>query len=270
MAGKQFMAEAERWGGQILPVDSEPSAIFQCFGSQQLPKGGMRGYGTLARRVFLTASGGAFYKRQGDLSGVSVEEALNHPTWKMGKKITIDCATLMNKGFEAIEIMNLFALDSKQLEIVIHEQSIIHGAVEFKDGSTIAQLSPPDMKLPIQYAMTWPERRKCLVEPLDLFSVGQLTFAKPDFQRFNCLGLALEAARQGGGMPAVLNAADEVAVEAFIAGRIRFTDISRVIEKTMSAHMTQGHLPSFSEIVEIDEWARIKSEEAVTSLGATV
>ena len=156
MAGEQFMAEAERWGGRILPVDSEPSAIFQCFGSQKLPKGGLRGYGKLAKRVILTASGGAFYKRQGDLSSVTPAEALAHPTWKMGKKITVDCATLMNKGFETIEIKNLFGLDLKQIEIVIHHQSIIHGAVEFNDGSVIAQMSPPTWLSPS--STPWPGR----------------------------------------------------------------------------------------------------------------
>jgi 1-deoxy-D-xylulose-5-phosphate reductoisomerase len=268
MAGEQFMIEAERWGGRILPVDSEPSAMFQCFESRPTPKGGLRGYGKLARRVLLTASGGAFYRRKGDLSKVTVEEALAHPTWKMGKKITLDCATLMNKGFEAIEIKNLFGLELRQIEIVIHPQSIIHSAVDFLDGSVLAQLSPPDMKLPIQYAMTWPERTQCVVEPLDLVRAGTLTFAQPDFQRFPCLALALEAARTGGGMPAVLNAADEAAVEAFIAGRIRFTDIPRVIETTMKAHRAGGHLPSFAEVAEIDQWAREKAGEAVNALSA--
>ena len=268
MAGEQFMIEAERWGGKILPVDSEPSAIFQCFGSRELPKGGLRGYGKTARRVILTASGGAFKNYKGDLADVTAEQALKHPTWKMGQKITLDCATLMNKGFEAIEIKNLFALSLDQIEIVIHAQSIIHGAVEFSDGSMIAQMSPPDMRLPIQYAMTWPERTKRVVESLDLFKTGELTFAKPDFKRFRCLDLALEACRAGGGMPAVLSAADEVAVDSFVAGKIRFTDIPRVIETTMKAHQVQGHLPSFAEVAEIDQWAREKAAEMVEALGA--
>lgn len=268
MAGEQFMTEAERWGGKILPVDSEPSAIFQCFGSQRLPKGGLRGYGKLARRVVLTASGGAFYKREGDLSTVTPDEALKHPTWKMGKKITVDSASLMNKGFEAIEIKNLFGLDLKQIEIVIHHQSIIHGAVEFNDGSVIAQLSAPDMALPIQYAMAWPDRAKSVIDRLDLFKTGSLTFAEPDFRRFPCLALALEAARAGGGMPAVLNAADEVAVESFLAGRLRFTDIPRVIETTMKAYKPEGQLPSFAEVAEVDAWARDKAAEMAGALGA--
>lgn len=261
MAGEQFMIEAERWGGRILPVDSEPSAMFQCFGTQAMPKEGLRGYGRTARRVFLTASGGAFARYQGDLSKVTVEQALAHPTWKMGRKITLDCATLMNKGLETIEIKNLFGLNLSQIQIVVHPQSIIHSAVEFLDGSVLAQMSPPDMKLPIQYAMTWPRRTRPVIEPIDLFAAGRLDFSKPDFERFPCLALAWEAARVGGSMPAVLNAADETAVESFIAGRIRFTDIPRLIEGCMAAHRSSGGLPSFSEVVEVDQWARMKSKE---------
>lgn len=268
MAGEQFMIEAERWGAAILPVDSEPSAMFQCFATHKPPRGGMRGWGALVRRVFLTASGGAFYRHQGDLSAVTVEQALAHPTWKMGKKITIDCATLMNKGFEAIEIKNLFGLRLDQIQIVIHPQSIIHSAVEFSDGSVLAQMSPPDMKLPIQYAMTWPERTRSVIEPLDLVRAGSLTFAAPDFQRFPCLALALEAARAGGGMPAVLSAADEAAVGAFIARRIRFTDIPRIVESAMRAYRPSGGLPSLAEVVEIDQWAREKAAEAIDSIHA--
>lgn len=266
MAGEQFMLEADRWNARILPIDSEPSAMFQCLTSHPMPKSGLRGYGPLVQRAFLTASGGAFYRRKGDLSDVTVEEALAHPTWKMGKKITVDCATLMNKGFESIEIMNLFGLKLSQIEIVIHPQSIIHSAVEFKDGSVLAQMSPPDMKLPIQYAMTYPARAKRVIEPLDLFSIKNLTFDKPDFNRFPCLRLAQEAARAGGSMPAVLNAADEAAVAAFIASKIRFTDIPKVIEETMAAHRSSSRLPSFSEIVEVDQWANRKAQEVIAAL----
>jgi 1-deoxy-D-xylulose-5-phosphate reductoisomerase len=260
MAGAQFMREAQRWKARILPVDSEPSAIFQCLEGRTPRR--PSSFKDMLRRVLLTASGGAFYARQGDLSEVTVEEALRHPTWKMGKKITIDCATLMNKGFEAIEIMNLFGLKHSQIEIIIHPQSIVHSAVEFSDGAILAQLSPPDMRLPIQYALTYPERTIRVIESLDLFDVGKLTFKKPDFKRFPCLELASEAARQGGGAGAVLNAADEVAVEAFIQGRIRFTDIPRVIERTLGAYSPSGGLPSFAEIVETDAWARSKAQEA--------
>lgn len=253
MAGAQFMKEAERWEAKIVPVDSEPSAIFQCV--QGYPKKALN-------KVFLTASGGAFYKHKGSLDDVTVEQALNHPTWKMGKKITIDCATLMNKGLETIEIMNLFSLKPEQIEVVIHPQSIIHSGVEFSDGSVLAQMSPPDMRLPIQYAMTYPERTTRVVDPLDLFKVGELTFREPDFGRFPCLALAREAAKAGGGMPAVLNAADEVAVEAFISHKIRFTDIAKVVEKAMKAYKPAGGLPSLADVVEIDQWARRKAAEA--------
>jgi 1-deoxy-D-xylulose-5-phosphate reductoisomerase len=260
MAGAQFMREAERWGARIVPVDSEPSAIFQCVqGLNPDPKAAAP-LKTI-RRVILTASGGAFGKYTGDLSEVTPEMALKHPTWKMGRKITVDCATLMNKGFELIEIMNLFSLKRDQVEIVIHPQSIFHSGVEFSDGSVLAQMGLPDMKLPIQYGMTFPARTTRVVEPLDLFAVGALEFRKPDFRRFPCLDLAREAARAGGGMPAVLSAADEIAVEAFLAGKIKFTDIPRVVEKTMGGHQVSGGLPSFTEVVDIDAWARSKAEE---------
>jgi 1-deoxy-D-xylulose-5-phosphate reductoisomerase len=262
MAGAQFMREAERWGARIVPVDSEPSAIFQCVqGLNPDPKAAAP-LKTI-RRVILTASGGAFGKYKGDLSEVTPEMALKHPTWKMGKKITVDCATLMNKGFEMIEIMNLFGLRRDQVEIVIHPQSIFHSGVEFSDGSVLAQMGMPDMKLPIQYGMTFPARTTRVIEPLDLIAVGTLEFKKPDFKRFPCLELAREAALKGGGLPVVLNAADEIAVEAFIAHKLKFTDIPRVIEKTMAAYSVSGGLPGFQEVVEIDAWARKKAEENI-------
>ena len=260
MAGAQFMREAQRWGARIVPVDSEPSAIFQCVQGLNPDPRAAAPLKTI-RRVILTASGGAFGKYKGDLAGVTPEQALKHPTWKMGKKITVDCATLMNKGFEMIEIMNLFGLTRDQVEIVIHPQSIFHSGVEFSDGSVLAQLGVPDMKLPIQYGMTFPARAARVVEPLDLIAVGTLEFRKPDFRRFPCLELAREAALKGGGLPVVLNAADEIAVEAFLAGKIRFTDIPRLIEKTMAAYTVSGGLPGFQEVVEIDAWARQKAEE---------
>ena len=253
MAGAQFMREAKRWGACIIPVDSEPSAVFQCI--QGAPT-------TAPRRVLLTASGGAFYRRRGSLDRVRVAEALRHPTWKMGPKITIDSATLMNKGFEAIEIMHLFGLGHRAIEILIHPQSIVHSAVEFCDGSVLAQMAPPDMRLPIQYALAYPERAAAVVKRLDLAAAGELTFSRPDFRRFPCLALAREAAAAGGGMPAVLNAADEVAVEAFIAGRIRFTGLAKAVERTMRAFRGGRGLPGFSEVVEIDQWARRKTQEA--------
>ena len=266
MAGAQFMKEAERWQAKIVPVDSEPSAIFQCVQGERERRGGKEPFSKIIRRVFLTASGGAFYRRKGSLSQVSVEEALKHPTWKMGRKITLDCATLMNKGFESIEIMNLFGLNYSQIEIVIHHQSIIHSAVEFSDGSVLAQMSLPDMRLPIEYAMTYPKRGRQVVKPLNLAEIGSLTFEKPDFRRFPCLSLAAEAARKGGGLEAVLNAADEVAVDAFTRGKIKFTDIPRLIEKTMKKFKPRSSHPSLSEVVEIDQWARQKAEEITRQL----
>lgn len=260
MAGAQFMREAERWNAKIVPVDSEPSAIFQCVQGLNPDPRAAAPLKTI-RRVILTASGGAFARYEGDLADVTPEQALKHPTWKMGRKITIDCATLMNKGFELIEIMNLFGLKREQVEIVIHPQSIFHSGVEFSDGSVLAQMGLPDMKLPIQYGMTYPARGARVVEPLDLVKAGTLEFRAPDFRRFPCLALAQEAAKAGGGMPAVLSAADEVAVEAFIARRIKFTDIARVVERTMAAYAVSGGLPGFQEVVEIDAWARRKAEE---------
>jgi len=260
MAGAQFMREAERWNAKIVPVDSEPSAIFQCVQGLNPDPRAAAPLKTI-KRVILTASGGAFAKYTGDLSEVTPAMALKHPTWKMGKKITVDCATLMNKGFEMIEIMNLFGLRRDQVEIVIHPQSIFHSGVEFSDGSVLAQMGVPDMKLPIQYGMTYPQRGERVIEPLDLVKAGTLEFRAPDFSRFPCLALAREAAQKGGGMPAVLNAADEIAVDAFISGRIKFTDIPRVIEKTMAAYSPDGGLPGFQEIVEVDAWARAKAEE---------
>ncbi len=260
MAGAQFMKEAERWQAKIIPVDSEPSAIFQCAQGEKERRGSKEPFSKIIRRVFLTASGGAFYKRKGSLDKVTVEEALKHPTWKMGRKITIDCATLMNKGFESIEIMNLFGLKHSQIEILIHPQSIIHSAVEFSDGSVLAQMSLPDMRLPIEYAMTYPGRGPCVVKPISLTEISSLTFAKPDFRRFPCLELASEAARTGNGLPAVLNAADEIAVSAFIAGKIKFTDIPRLIDRTMRLFKSRNSEPTLAEVVEIDQWARQKSE----------
>jgi 1-deoxy-D-xylulose-5-phosphate reductoisomerase len=261
MAGAQFMAEAQRWNAKIVPVDSEPSAIFQCVQGLNPDPRAAAPLKTI-KRVILTASGGAFGKYTGDLADVTPAMALKHPTWKMGKKITIDCATLMNKGFELIEIMNLFGLKREQVEIVIHPQSIFHSGVEFSDGSVLAQMGLPDMKLPIQYGMTYPARGPRVVEPLDLVKAGTLEFRAPDFRRFPCFALAQEAAKAGGGLPAVLSAADEVAVEAFLAGKILFTDIPRVVERTMAAYSVSGGLPSFQEVVEIDAWARVKAEEA--------
>ena len=259
MAGEAIMREAERWQARIIPVDSEPSAIFQCLAGAAAAG---RNYDSVVSRIFLTASGGAFYRYKGSLRTVTPEKALKHPTWKMGPKITVDCATLMNKGLEAIEIKNFFSVPVSRIQVLIHPQSVMHSAVEFRDGSVIAQLSWPDMKLPIQHAMTWPDRTGSLVKPMDFFQLKALEFAAPDFRRFPCLELAYEAGRAGGAVPAVLNAANEVAVERFMTGAALFTEIPLIIEKTMSLHHERGgRPPSLAEAVETDQWARTKAAE---------
>ena len=262
MAGALLMTEAARWQAKIIPVDSEPSAIFQCLSGIKAGQ-----YDAALSRVFLTASGGPFYAAKGSLAGVTPAQALKHPRWKMGPKITVDSATLMNKGLEAIEIKNLFSLPISKIQVLIHPQSVVHSGVEFKDGSVLAQLSNPDMTLPIQYALTWPDRAPSLAAPLDLFAVARLDFLKPDFRRFPCLELAFCAAKKGGQYPAVLNAANETAVEKFISGEIRFTDIPRVVEKTLAACRGGGGRFTIADAVEADSWARQRAASILARLG---
>ena len=255
MAGKTLMKECERWQAAILPVDSEPSAIFQCLSGMT----DAHGYSKLEpqiSRVFLTASGGPFAKRKGALSTVTPGEALNHPRWRMGKKITIDSATLMNKGFESIEIMNLFNLPEEKVQIVIHPQSIVHSAVEFNDGAILAQLGEPDMRVPIQYAITYPKRAPGPVKKLNLFETAKLEFFAPDLDRFPCLDLALAAARKGGLLPAVLSAADEVAVDAFLKEEIKFTDIAKLVYTVLKAAPQTQADATLNQALEADRWAR--------------
>ncbi len=255
MAGKTLMKECERWEAAILPVDSEPSAIFQCLSGMA----DAHGYSKLEpqiSRVFLTASGGPFAKRKGALSTVTPGEALNHPRWRMGKKITIDSATLMNKGFESIEIMNLFNLPEEKVQIVIHPQSIVHSAVEFNDGAILAQLGEPDMRVPIQYAITYPKRAPGPVKKLNLFETAKLEFFAPDLDRFPCLDLALAAARKGGILPAVLSAADEVAVDAFLKEEIKFTDIAKLVYTVLKAAPQIQTDATLNQALEADRWAR--------------
>ena len=246
MAGKEIMKLAARKKVSVLPVDSEHSAIFQCCAGEKKSQ---------IKKIILTASGGPFYRYEGDFSKITVEQALNHPTWKMGKKITVDCATLMNKGLEAIEASVLFDIPIDKIEIVIHPQSIVHSMVEYVDGSVIAQLSNPDMRLPIQYALTYPERKTSNIKPLNLAKAGKLEFYEPDFKRFPCLKLAFRAAEKGGTMPAAMNAANETAVSAFLNKDIKFTDIAVIVGKTMKAHKAarSGKIDAF---VEADAWAR--------------
>jgi len=264
MAGELLMKEAERWEARIIPVDSEPSAIFQCLSGLKPGQ-----YDAAVSRVFLTASGGPFYASRGPLARVTPAQALRHPRWSMGPKITVDSSTLMNKGLEAIEIKNLFSLPVSKIEVVIHPQSVVHSGVEFRDGSVLAQLSLPDMKLPIQYALTWPDRAPSLAAPLDLFKLARLDFARPDFRRFPCLELAFEAARRGGVSPAALNAANEIAVERFLAGKLRFTDIPAVVEKVLAAcRGGSRERLTLAGAVEADSWARQKAADAAERLRA--
>jgi 1-deoxy-D-xylulose-5-phosphate reductoisomerase len=253
MAGELVVSEAKRCKALLLPVDSEHSAIFQCLQGAR---------GRDVKRLILTASGGPFYRYKGDLSKVSVAQALAHPTWKMGRKITIDSATLMNKGIETIEAAILFRLPIDRVGILIHPQSIVHSLVDFVDGAMLAQLSWPDMCLPIQYALTYPVRLPGRLPSLDLAKARTLEFYEPDFRRFPCLTLAREAARKGGSWPTVLNAANEISVHAFLDGKIRFTDIARIIEKTLSKHRDGGRL-TLAAILEADQWGRRKAKECI-------
>jgi len=225
-AGDKVMQTAKKYGAEIIPVDSEHSAIFQCLPHPINSKN--------IKKLILTASGGPFRgKSLKELEKITPEEALKHPNWDMGKKITIDSATLMNKGLELIEAMHLFGMNPDQIEVVIHPESIIHSMVEFIDGSTIAQLSNPDMRQPIQYALTYPERKPSLTKPLNLTEPGKLTFEKPDLNTFPCLRLAYDAAKKGTPACAILNQANEEAVELFLTGKIGFNDIPKHIESAL-------------------------------------
>ena len=247
-AGELVMAQAERWGADIVPVDSEHSAIFQ---SLQ----GCRDRNEV-RRLLLTCSGGPFFGRSfRDLEGVTPADALKHPNWSMGAKITIDSATLMNKGLEVIEAMRLYGLPLEQVDAVIHRQSVIHSLVEFRDGALLAQLGTPDMKLPIRYAMTWPERAVSPEEPLNLLKCGALTFDAIDETAFRCFALARQCAKEGGTACAALNAANEEAVWAFLRGETGFNGIHRTVETALD-RATVKYRPSLADILEADRLAR--------------
>ncbi|HEY82052.1 MAG TPA: 1-deoxy-D-xylulose-5-phosphate reductoisomerase [Dehalococcoidia bacterium] len=254
MAGEIITRQAEQSGGQILPIDSEHSAIWQCLAGEKQK----------AAQLILTASGGPFRDYSlAELDEVSVAQALKHPSWQMGKKVTIDSATLMNKGLEVIEAHWLFKMPFERIRVLIHRQSIIHSMVEFIDGSIKAQLSYPDMRLPIQYALSYPERLPNPELPhLDWSRIASLTFEPPDLERFPCLKLGIEAGKKGGTYPAVLCAADEVAVELFLSGRIRFTDIPRLIERTLEQHEAIAQ-PTLEQILEADVWARERTTKQV-------
>ncbi|MGN6816234.1 MAG: 1-deoxy-D-xylulose-5-phosphate reductoisomerase [Solirubrobacterales bacterium] len=255
LGGELVMALAEATNARLLPVDSEHSALYQLIGAEAP--------GTVERLV-LTASGGPFRGRD-DLSGVSVADALAHPTWRMGGRITIDSATLMNKGFEAIEAHHLFGVPYERIDVVVHPQSLVHSLIHLNDGSSLAHLGYPDMRVPISYALHYPERADVDVPQLHLAAAGSLTFEEPDLETFACLRLALEAGAAGGTAPCVLNAADEVAVAAFLAERIPFTAIPAVIERVLE-EMPARPVSHFDDLFAADAEARKRSEEQVRGL----
>jgi len=247
IAGSIIIQQAKKNRVKILPVDSEQSAIWQCLNGRENKQ---------TRRIYLTASGGPFKDcNQSQIRHISLKDVLSHPCWRMGKKITVDSATLMNKGFEVIEAMWLFGLNLSQIKVVIHPEAVIHSMVEFTDGIILAQLSITDMRIPIQYALTYPNHLKNLLKPLNFFKLKKLSFQKPDIKRFPCLRLAFEAAKEKGTLPCVLNAADEIAVAAFLNKRINFVDIPEIIAKVIDRHKKINN-PSLEEILFTDAWAR--------------
>jgi 1-deoxy-D-xylulose-5-phosphate reductoisomerase len=257
MAGELMTVAAAKSGAEILPVDSEHNAIHQCLRGEKKQE---------VKRLILTASGGPFRtKTKAEIQNATREQALDHPNWKMGEKITIDSATLMNKGLEVIEARWLFGFDADQISVIVHPQSVVHSMVEMIDGSVIAQLGVTDMKHPIQYALTYPERKAGCLEPLDLRAMSNLTFEEPDLDRFPCLGLAYDALQLGGTMPAVLNAANEVAVQAFLDGKIVLSDIATINSAVMAEHETEP-VASLETVLAADAWARGR---AIMKLGKT-
>jgi 1-deoxy-D-xylulose-5-phosphate reductoisomerase len=261
MAGALVTDAARRSGVSILPIDSEHNAVHQCLHGRQKSE---------IRRLILTASGGPFRGLTlAELERVSPDQALRHPTWKMGRKITIDSATLMNKGLEVIEAHWLFGVSADQIDVVIHPQSIVHSLVELGDGSVIAQLGVTDMRLPIQYACSYPERWEASLPPLDLTGAGLLEFLEPDYDRFPCLSLAYEALRTGGTLPVVLNAANEVAVAAFLDGKLGFTSIPVVVAHAMNGHIVES-MSTLETVRRVDNWARTYARERAGELELTI
>ncbi|MCS7265313.1 MAG: 1-deoxy-D-xylulose-5-phosphate reductoisomerase [Armatimonadetes bacterium] len=260
VSGGHLIVQQLKQSGELLPIDSEHSALFQCLQGEDVSK---------VDKLILTASGGPFRtKPLEDLKRVSVEEALAHPTWKMGAKVTVDSATLMNKGLEIIEARWLFGISPERIEVVVHPQSIVHSLVEFVDGSVKAQLSLPDMRLPIQYALLYPERHPCPVQRLELTKVGTMNFEPPDEVRFPCLRLAKQAAKVGGTMPTVMNAADEIAVNAFLRRQIGFMDIPAIVEAVMERHCPIAE-PSLETVWEVDDWSRNLTSELIRKFVAS-
>ena len=262
MSGDIFMQAVSESGAQLLPIDSEHNAIFQC-----MPAGYKSGnHAKQARRILLTASGGPFREMPIDqMANVTPEQAVAHPNWDMGRKISVDSATMMNKGLEMIEACILFAMKPDQIQVVIHPQSIIHSMVDYIDGTVLAQMGNPDMRVPIAYSMAWPERFESGVEPLNIFDVRRMDFEQPNLERFPCLRLAYKAIDLGGIMPTVLNAANEIAVEAFLNEQIRFTDIPLIIERCMDKFDIKP-ASTLEIILDIDKQARVVSEQIINEL----
>lgn len=258
IAGELMTRAAEASGAELLPVDSEHNALHQCLRGERREE---------VRRLILTASGGPFREKSlSAMQGATVEEAMRHPTWNMGAKITIDCATLMNKGLEVIEARWLFGFGADRIDVVVHPESVVHSMIELVDGSVIAQLGVTDMRHAIQYALTYPERHEsAALPPLDLTKLGALRFESPDVERFPCLRLAYRALRAGGTLPAAMNAANEEAVSAFLGRRIRLTDIACVIERVMDAHETRA-VSSLDVVLEVDRQARAAASAEIKQL----
>jgi 1-deoxy-D-xylulose-5-phosphate reductoisomerase len=277
MAGEIVMREALDNGVHVLPVDSEHNAIFQCLESGRGP-GATKGRGTEAastfqssdiRRIILTASGGPFRETpRRDFESITPEQALRHPTWNMGPKITIDSATLFNKGLEMIEAHWLFGVEMRRVEVVVHPQSIVHSMVEFADGSTLAQLSHSNMRFPIQYAVTWPDRVPNTLPPLDFSKLSKLEFFTPRYDDFPALNLARRAGETGGTLPAVMNAANEIAVAAFLDRQVRFPGIWHIVEEIMNRHKPVAHA-DLNAILKADQWARAQARKCVEALNGS-
>jgi 1-deoxy-D-xylulose-5-phosphate reductoisomerase len=275
MAGEIVMREARENGVHVLPVDSEHNAIFQCLEGQRSTLNAQRSTSNTdgsaldvcdVRRIILTASGGPFRETpRADFDSITPEQALKHPTWNMGPKITIDSATLFNKGLEMIEAHWLFGVEMKRVEVVIHPQSIVHSMVEFTDGSTLAQLSYSNMCFPIQYAVTWPDRVPNSLPPLDFSKLSKLEFFTPRYDDFPALNLARRAGETGGTLPAVMNAANEIAVAAFLDRKVRFPEIWRIVEQVMNEHTPVAH-PDLDAILGADQWARAQAQECLQSV----
>lgn len=254
MAGDIVMSEAKKNNVKIIPVDSEHSAVFQCMEGRKKSD---------IKRIILTASGGPFInKTKDELKNIKAEDALRHPNWSMGKKITIDSATLMNKGLEVMEACWLFDMPPEKIDVLIHQQSIVHSMVEFKDRSFLAQMSMPDMRGPISFALSYPDRLDNPIPQLELDKIGILTFKKPDYDNFQCLSLAYDAIKAGGTMPSVLNASNEMAVHAFLNNKIGFNEIPFIIKKTIDSHVVKS-ATSLDDVLEADRWARETAEKYI-------